>query len=124
MGYKIGTKTFTTTGLVSVNLGAPSTPTHITAVVQNKNATNEGSLKHISIGTSDGTNHVCTSYIKNGTVFDTRVTTGAIIKVYEHIAGVNTVVLEVAFDSFLSNGVKFNVITANGAYSAYLMAEY
>lgn len=126
MGYKIGTTTFSTTGLKTLNLGAPSTPVSASVVVQNKLATNEGALKHVSIGETDGTNHKCTSYLKDGSSpsFDTQSTTGTLVKVYEVVGGVNTVVLEANFDSFTANGIKINVVTANSSYPVYIKVEY
>lgn len=125
MGYKIGTVSYGTTGLKTINLGTPSTPTNVTLIVQNKLGVNEGTLKHVSIGTSNGTTHRCTSYVKDGagTAFDFDTST-KVISHYELSGGSPLEVLSATFDSFTSSGVKINVAVASNAYSIYIRADY
>lgn len=125
MSYKIGTVTYGTTGLKTINLGATSTPTRADFIVQNKYGVNEGTLRHVSIGQADGSGQRCTSYIKDGsgTSYTYDVTNKCIV-VYELSGGTPVVVLEANFDSFTSNGVKINVTVANSAYLIYLRADY
>lgn len=126
MGFVAGNTTFSTAGNKVINLGTPSTPTSVALIVQNKLATNEGTLKHVSYGLTDGSTHSCIPYIKNGTnpSFSTELTGGTLVKVYEEIGGVNVVVLEVAFVSLSGSILTCNVITANSNYPAYLISKY
>lgn len=124
MGYKIGTTTQGTTGLKTINLGTPSTPTAVTFLVQNKYGVNEGTVRHVSIGTASASGQRCTSYLKDGALtFDTD-TTLKCISVYEWVGGVATEVMAAVFDSFTPTGVKINVTVANSAYLIYLRADY
>lgn len=126
MGVKSGNIVFGATGAKIINLGTPSAATWVGIVVQNKQATNEGNLRHVSLGTTDGTNHFCASYIKDGTdpSFSQDFTDGTLVNVYEEIGGVNTVVLKVAFTSLAGSLLTCNVITANSGYTAYLVTKY
>lgn len=122
MGYKIGVVTLGSTGLKSINLGTPSTPTAVTFIVQNKTGTAE-STKHVSIGSYDSTNgQRCTSYVKpsGGSSSPFNVTN----KVVSHYEDGPTEVLAAEFDSFLSNGVKINVLTADTDYDVYVRVDY
>lgn len=124
MGYKIGTVSYGTTGLKTINLGAPSTPTRAVFVVQNKYGVNEGTLKHVSIGEATSMGQRCTSYVRDGAVVADYDDLTKVIRVYEISGGTPTLVMEADFDSFTSNGLKLNVTTANSAYQIYILADY
>lgn len=124
MSYKIGTVTYGTTGLKTINLGTTSTPTRADFVVQNKYGVNEGTLRHVSMGHADGSGQRCTSYVKDGATAYSYDVTDKCIVVYELSGGVPVVLLEASFDSFTSTGVKINITVANNAYLIYLRADY
>ncbi len=125
MGYKIGTFATNSTGLQTFNFGTTSTPTALTLVVQNKLGVNEGTLKHVSIGTATISGQRVTSYLKDGTgtayPFDS---TTQVISHYELSGGVPVEVMAATFDSFTSTGFKLNFIAASNAYSIYARVDY
>lgn len=123
MAYKLGTITLDTTGLKTFNLGASSTPTAASIVVQNKNGVAETTL-HVSIGTCSISGQRCTSYVKDGVGPFTFDSTTKVVSHYEISGGVSTEVLSASFDSFTSNGIKLNVSIANANYKVYIRVDY
>lgn len=125
MAWEIGSQTLSTTGLKTINMGFASAPTSVMIVVQNKYATNESTVKHVSIASTDGTNHNCASYFKKGTDPSSkqRFTDGTVIYVQEEIGGVIQPVFQATFNSFYTNGIKLNVSQANSAYPVYIYPE-
>lgn len=124
MAYKIGTVTYGTSGLKTINLGTTSTPTRADFVVQNRYGVNEGTLRHVSIGYADASGQRVTSYLKDGAVTADFDSTAKVISVYEIVGGVVTEVFSATFDSFTSTGVKINVTVPNVAYLIYLKVDY
>lgn len=123
--WDIGPHTISSNGLKTLNLGFTSAPTSVVIVVQNKYATNEGTIRHVSIGITDGTNHECVSYFKKGTdpSVKQRFTDGTMIYVQDEVGGVVQPTYQASFNSFYTNGIKLNVAQANGAYPVYIYPE-
>lgn len=123
MGYKLAVSTLSSSGSNTLNMGTPSIPTSATLIVQNKTGTAE-TVKHISIGTADGSGQRVTSYFKDGTTPTTFDSTSKCIAHYERVGGVITEILSATFTTFTSSGLTLNVTTPNANYNVYIRVDY
>lgn len=124
MSYKIGTVTYSTTGLKTIYMGTPTSPTSVDIIVQNKYGVNEGVMRHVSVGHADSDGQEVISYYKDNSGQASFNSTNKIISHYERVSGNITEVMAATFDSFTSSGIKLNITQANGDYLIYIKVEY
>jgi len=122
MSHVIGTVTLgSPTGLTTVVLGFQPIACRLTVSSKGGEV-----YAHMSIGAADAAN----TAVFNSIIQDTTggkstqgaATQGRVVSLYERVSGTLTEVLGVNFDSFVSNGVRLNIVVPHSGYQVMLEA--
>lgn len=113
--------TLNLSGLRTFNLGLPSAPTWANFIVTER-STGE-TVAHISIGKTLGpTKQHCMSTFADSSGQDSFRSNTHVVRHYERIGGVITLILSASFDSFTASGIRLNVDVANANYQVLVEA--
>lgn len=113
MSYFCGTISHGSTGVKTVAVGF--TPVGMRITVGANGASQ--AVSHRSVGFTNGTNVDFNSEYSDGSGSSSWQGTGKLVSHYERVAGTLTEKVAATFDSFTATQVKYNVTTADAAYT-------
>lgn len=118
MSYACGTTTFGTAGTKTFTTTFQPTWVRVTMGALFGGA--ETGLIHGCQGRSDGTHTSCNYFYSDATLQQCDNSSTKIVSHWENQSGILVEVVDCTFNSFLTTGVKFNVVTADANYQAFV----